>query len=112
MSNTSSQQGLSNKPCCDLGGVLVVPLRAILRVFTLSSSFRLRLVQYSTSEAINHIFEISSTFRFDWIPFRVSRRACCLGTPHVLLLSHFDLLPCPLASCAPFGTLSTPYESP
>ena len=68
MSNASSQQGLSNEPCCYLGGVLVVPLRGILRVFTLSSSFRLRLAQYSTSEATNHIFEIPSTFRFDWIP--------------------------------------------
>ena len=89
-----------------LGGVLVVPLCGILRVFALSSSFHLRLVQYSTSVATNHNSEISLTFCFDWIASRVSRWACSLRTPHVLLLSHLDLLPCPLASCAPFGMLS------
>ena len=57
--------------------------------------------------ATNLNSEISLTFRFDWIASRVSRWACCLRTPHVLLLSHLDLSPCPLASCAPFGMLST-----
>jgi len=70
----------------DPGGVLIVRLRAGPRVCNLFSSFRLHLVQYSTSVAINYISEISSTARFDWRPSRAPKRSCCLRIHHVLLL--------------------------
>lgn len=54
---------------------------------------------------------IKSTISFVWLPSRAPKHACCLGIHHVLLLSHFNLLFCYIASCAPFGNFAISFKS-
>jgi len=91
----------------DLGGVLVVPLHAGLRVCNLSSSFHLHLVQYSTSVATNYIYKISSMVRFDLRPSRAPKRTRFLRIHHILFLSQFNLLSHCLVPWTPLATIIT-----
>jgi len=107
----SFQQELSNEPRRKQRGALDAPLRAGFPFYAFSSSFCLLLGLFSTSLDTEYISGIFSTIRFDWCRSQVSKCTRCLGTHHVLLLPHFNLLLRCWAPWDPFGAISTFPES-